>query len=148
MIPRSSQPTLLLVEDSDEDYETALRTFKKLGRPLTIWRCADGDDALDLLYRRGAHANRTDQPSLILLDLNLPATDGREVLSLIKHDAALKSIPVVILTTSANAQDVAACYANGASGYLLKPVDLEHFAQVLKDVYDYWFGAVLLPHGA
>jgi CheY-like chemotaxis protein len=148
MIRHASQPTLLLVEDSDEDYETALRTFKKLGRPITIWRCADGDDALDMLFCRGAYAERTDRPSLILLDLNLPATDGREVLSLIKHDATLKSIPVVILTTSANDQDVATCYANGANGYLLKPVDLDHFARVLKSVYDYWFGAVLLPHGA
>ena len=142
----ASPPLLLIVEDSDEDYETTLRTLKKIGAAATISRCVDGDDALDRLFRRGVYSalGTFPLPSLILLDLNLPATDGREVLELIKRDALLKVIPVVVLTTSANPKDVEVCYRHGANSYMLKPVNLQQFTYQIKLMYDYWFGVVLL----
>ncbi len=138
---------LLVIEDSDEDYETTLRTLKKIGAAVTITRCIDGDDALDRLFRRGIYSAPTSLPvpSLILLDLNLPATDGREVLEMLKRDQLLKLIPVVVLTTSSNPKDIEVCYRNGANSYLVKPVNLQQFTQQMKLVYDYWFGVIQLP---
>lgn len=143
----AEQRTLLIVEDSDEDFEALRRAFVKLGVSVTLRRCVDGDDALDLLHRRGAYHGlaSTTLPSLVLLDLNLPSTDGREVLAAIKSDARLKSIPVIIFTTSANPKDIDACYQNGANSYLLKPVNMSYFTTLLKQVYEYWFDAVVLP---
>lgn len=150
MSTNTSMRTLLVVEDSDEDFEATLRTLKKIGATAQISRCVDGDDALDRLFSRGIYSPPSEMPtpSLILLDLNLPATDGREVLEQIKRDEKLKSIPVVVLTTSSNPKDVDVCYRNGANSYVLKPVNLQQFTDQLKLMYDYWFDMVLLPEPA
>ena len=140
-------PPLLLVEDSPEDYETTLRAFRRTGLGNPIFRCDDGEDALDYLYRRGKYVEpaRAPRPGLILLDLNLPGTDGREVLAEIKSDEALKSIPVIILTTSNAENDIATCYRDGASSYIQKPVDLPGFITAIRRLKDYWFKIVILP---
>lgn len=145
-----TQLSLLMVEDSDEDYEATMRALNKLGVSAEVIRCTDGDDALDLLRRRGAYTARSDAraPNLILLDLNLPTSDGCEVLAEIKNDTTLRSIPVVILTTSASPKDIEACYRNGANSYLRKPMNLNQFTSMLRLVCDYWFGTVLLPEPA
>src|SRR5439155_26686313 len=98
-----SQP-ILLVEDSAEDYQTTLRIFKKINLVNPVHRCAQGEDALDYLYRRGDYADPavSPRPAIILLDLNLPGLDGRDVLVRIKNDPQLKGIPVVVLTTSSD----------------------------------------------
>lgn len=147
MNEHGTQLSLLMVEDSDEDYEATMRALRKLGMSADVIRCTNGDDALDLLHRRGAYTGRNDDRSLslILLDLNLPTTDGCEVLAEIKSDQTLRSIPVVILTTSASPTDIEACYRNGANSYLRKPMNLNQFTNMLKLVCDYWFGTVLLP---
>ena len=138
---------LLLVEDSPEDYETTRRAFRKAGFRHEVLHCATGDDALDFLHRRGRYADplTSPRPAVILLDLNLPGTDGRDVLIEIKAAHTLASIPVVVLTTSADARDVEACYRAGANSYVQKPVDLEGFMRTIRAVHDYWFGAVILP---
>jgi two-component system response regulator len=144
-VPDSSpnQP-ILLVEDSPEDFETTERAFRRSGLKNPIIRCVDGDEALELLFRRGRFADAP-RPGVILLDLNLPGTDGREVLAEIKADPALKQIPVIVLTTSSDERDVQACYSAGASSYIQKPVDLDGFMQAIERLNDYWFEVVILP---
>jgi CheY-like chemotaxis protein len=146
MMERNDQ-TILLVEDSPEDYAATVRAFKKAGLVNPIVRCADGDDALDFLYRRGPYAapGSAPRPGVILLDLNLPGTDGRDVLAEVKADAGLRAIPVIVLTTSCDERDVTGCYLAGANSYVQKPVSLERFCQAVQRLKDYWFDVVILP---
>jgi CheY-like chemotaxis protein len=143
-----SQP-ILLVEDSPEDFETTKRAFQRSGLRNPLMRCADGDEALDYLFRRGNYADpaTSPRPGVILLDLNLPGTDGREVLSEIKANPQVQQIPVVVLTTSRDDRDVEACYRAGASSYIQKPVDLEGFIRAIEKLNGYWFEVVILPKG-
>lgn len=141
-----NQP-ILLVEDSPEDYETTVRSLKKAGLKNPILRCADGEEALDYLNKRGAYANpdSAPRPGIVLLDLNLPGTDGREVLEEVKRDPSLKTIPIVVLTTSTDERDIEQCYEAGANSYIQKPVDLDGFVQSMTRMKDYWFEVVILP---
>lgn len=146
-MPNTPNQPILLVEDSPEDFETTERAFRKSGLRNPIFRCIDGDDALDYLHRRGPYTDpaKSPRPGVILLDLNLPGTDGREVLSEIKADPGLKQIPVVVLTTSKDERDVDACYKAGASSYIQKPVDLDGFIKAIERLNGYWFEVVILP---
>ena len=143
---KSSHP-ILLVEDSPEDFEITVRAFRKTNIANPIFRCIDGEDALDYLYQRGAYAAPAlaPRPAIILLDLNLPGTDGREVLAEIKQVDHLKDIPVVVLTTSADEVDIENCYRAGANSFVQKPVDLAGFIKAIQRLKDYWFEIVLLP---
>jgi two-component system response regulator len=138
---------ILVVEDSDIDYETTLRAFKKSNMANPVQRCEDGEDALDYLFQRNRYssAENSPLPDLILLDLNLPGTDGREVLEEIKKDPKLKSIPVIVLTTSSHEKDIEVCYRSGANSYIQKPVDLQGFFAAIQRLKDFWFEVVLLP---
>jgi two-component system response regulator len=137
---------ILIVEDNEDDFEATQRSFAKnhvLG-PI-IW-CRNGGEALDYLRREGAHVSRDAcQPGLILLDLNMPGLDGRRTLEIIKGEPALRSIPIVVLTTSADSRDVDRCYELGASTYIQKPIDLERLTQAVRTMTDYWFGIAMLP---
>jgi CheY-like chemotaxis protein len=146
-MPNTPNQPILLVEDSPEDFETTERAFRKSGLRNPIFRCSDGEEALDYLFRRGAYADpvKSPRPGVILLDLNLPGTDGREVLAEIKADSSLKQIPVVVLTTSRDERDVDACYQAGASSYIQKPVDLDGFIKAIERLNGYWFEVVILP---
>lgn len=141
------QQPILLVEDSPEDVEATVRALRRAGLANPIFRCEDGEDALDYLHRRGRYADGvpSPRPGIILLDLNLPGTDGREVLDEVKTDAALRSIPVVVLTTSADDRDVERCYAAGANSYIKKPVDLEGFMRAIQRLKEFWFEIVIVP---
>jgi len=145
-VPEPPTQPILLVEDSPEDFETTQRAFRRSGLKNPIYRCSDGDEAIDFLFRRGSHSDAP-RPGVILLDLNLPGTDGREVLSEIKANDDLKQIPVIVLTTSADERDVQACYQAGASSYIQKPVDVEGFMKAIERLNDYWFEVVILPKG-
>lgn len=140
-----SQP-ILLVEDSPEDFEATQRAFRRSGLKNPIVRCEDGEEALDYLYRRGRYTDAA-RPGVILLDLNLPGTDGRQVLTEIKKDDCLKQIPVVVLTTSADERDISACYRAGANSYIQKPVDIDGFVKAIERLNGYWFEVVILPKG-
>ncbi|MGB3237721.1 MAG: response regulator [Geitlerinemataceae cyanobacterium] len=138
---------LLTIEDSDEDFAAFKWVMKKLSLSYPVFRCADGDDAFDFLYGNGKYADRSrfPQPSVICLDLNLPGTDGREILSQIKQDETLQKIPVVIFTTSDNPRDIELCYQYGASGYIVKPIHLNHLVESLNSFFKYWFETVVFP---
>jgi CheY-like chemotaxis protein len=139
--------TLLIIEDSDEDFEALCRMMKNGPTRCQVYRCHDGDEALDFLFHTGqyADAKTTPLPSLILLDLNLPGLDGREVLSQIKQNETLKSIPVVVLSTSNNPKDIRACYRTGVNGYLIKPINAIKFKRTMQVFMEYWFDAMALP---
>lgn len=143
-----NQP-ILLVEDSPEDFEATVRAFNRSGLRNPIIRCEDGDSALDYLHRRGRYAGpeQTPRPGVILLDLNLPGTDGREVLQEIKGSEELRQIPVIVLTTSTDDRDVTACYQAGANSYIQKPVDMDGFIRAIERLNGYWFEVVVLPKG-
>jgi CheY-like chemotaxis protein len=145
---KAGQP-ILIVEDSPEDYEATIRAFSKSVLANPIYRCEDGDKALDYLYRRGAYSDpqKTPTPGMILLDLNMPGTDGREVLQEIKSDPVLKKIPVIVLTTSNDERDIEQCYKDGANSYICKPVSLPGFFEAIQRLRDYWFEIVVLPKG-
>lgn len=146
MVDWSTQP-ILIVEDSPEDYEATVRALSTSGLHNPLYHCSDGDDALDYLHRRGEYTSAKDapRPGIILLDLNLPGTDGREVLEEIKQDTELKKIPVVVLTTSTDERDIEACYACGANSYVQKPVNLDGFVKAIQRLKDYWFQIVVFP---
>ncbi|MEO5566048.1 MAG: response regulator [Luteimonas sp.] len=131
---------ILLVEDNPDDIELTRIAFleAKVANQLIIAR--DGAEALDYLFAQGEHAGRDpdDLPSIVLLDINLPKVDGREVLQAIRANERTRSIPVVVLTTSAEPFDVDACYALGANSYIQKPVDFERFVWAVKQVGMYW----------
>jgi two-component system, response regulator len=148
-LPKIPSQPILLVEDSPEDYEATLRAFRKSGLRNPINRCEDGEEALDYLFRRGRYADPESSPcpGVILLDLNLPGTDGRQVLAEIKGDENLKKIPVVVLTTSVDERDINACYSAGANSYIQKPVDIDGFVKAIERLNDYWFEVVILPKG-
>ncbi|HHP7232548.1 MAG TPA: response regulator [Xenococcaceae cyanobacterium] len=142
------QQPLLIIEDSDEDFEALTRMINKAQIANPIYRCEDGEEALDFLYREGEYQDEclAPRPSLIVLDLNLPGTDGREVLNELKQNQDLKTIPVVVFSTSSNPKDIDACYRQGISGYIVKPMDVNRFNLLVKTFLDYWFKVVELPN--
>ncbi len=138
---------ILIVEDSDIDYETTLRAFKQANMANPIHRCEDGEDALDYLFQRNQYSDTqsSPRPQLILLDINLPGTDGRDVLEELKNDPELKTIPVIVLTTSTDERDINSCYLAGANSYIHKPVELDGFFVAIQKLKDFWFKVALLP---
>jgi CheY-like chemotaxis protein len=141
--------SLLIIEDSDEDFEALKRIINQVSAfPLSIDRCIDGDDALDFLNREGiySHVKNRPSPELIILDLNLPGTDGREVLVTIKQSKHLKTIPVVVLSTSANPKDIEDCYQYGVNSYMLKPMNIGDLTSSIQTLLDYWLKAMILPN--
>jgi len=145
----SDKHTILVVEDSPEDWLIMQLAIGRSNLKNEITRVADGEAALDYLYRRGdwADPSKAPRPGIILLDLNLPGTDGHEVLSEIKSDPKLRAIPVVVLTTSTDERDIESCYAHGANSYITKPVDMEGLFTAIARLRDYWFEIVVLPKG-
>ncbi|MFN6570250.1 response regulator [Dendronalium sp. ChiSLP03b] len=139
--------TLLVIEDSDEDFEALCRVIYRQAVVNPIFRCTDGDEALDFLYHTGPYgdAETAPRPSIILLDLNLPGTDGREVLEQIKQDENFKTIPVVVFTTSSNPKDIEICYRYCVASYILKPIDIKRLVQTIQGFINYWLDLVILP---
>jgi len=138
--------TILIVEDSDDDYEYTEEALRESNLKNPLFRVENGQEALDYLYQTGEfNAQNAPRPGIILLDLNMPGIDGREVLKRLKSDADLKEIPTVVLTTSADEKDIEACYKDGANTYIQKPVNLDGFFAAIKRLREYWFEIAILP---
>jgi chemotaxis family two-component system response regulator Rcp1 len=135
---------VLLVEDSPGDIRLTQEALKDAKIHINLHVVRDGEQAMSFLMREGEHANAP-RPDLILLDLNLPKKDGREVLQEIKESPTLKIIPVVILTTSAAEADILRSYLLHANCYITKPVSLDGFLTVVKSIEDFWMSVVRLP---
>lgn len=140
---------ILLVEDNPDDYEATVRSLKKSHLTNPIQWCKSGQEAYDYLNKANRFANdpAVKTPILMLLDLNMPGMDGRQLLRNIKQIDHLRRIPTIILTTSDDPIDVDECYSLGASTYIQKPVGFEGLTESLKTMKDYWFGIALLPAG-
>ena len=135
---------ILMVEDNPVDVLVTREALKQ-GRIINNLSVAeDGEEALDFLFRTGQFS-AAPRPDLILLDLNLPKKDGREILTELKNNPDLRSIPVVILTTSQAEEDVLRSYDCGANCFIVKPVDLEQFTSTIRSIEDFWFSIVKLP---
>ncbi|HEY0992828.1 MAG TPA: response regulator [Kofleriaceae bacterium] len=135
---RSAGKTILLVEDRADDVDLTLRALEKNRIANEVVVCVDGLDALDFLFARGRHADRTELPELILLDLNLPRVTGLEVLRQIRADERTRRIPVVVLTSSAEDQDILSSYDLGANSFVQKPVDFTQFVEATGQLGMYW----------
>ncbi len=128
--------------------EATVRALKRSRLANPIIQCEDGDQALDYLFRQNEYSDPacSPRPGIILLDLNLPGTDGLEVLRQIKQDPILRKIPVIILTTSSDERDIQKCYDAGANSFVHKPVNLSSFVDAIQRLHDYWMEISLLPH--
>jgi CheY-like chemotaxis protein len=144
MSPCIERIEILLVEDNPADVCLATEVLNDAKLCNTIHVAMDGVEALQFLRQEGKFADRP-RPDLVLLDLNLPRLDGREVLRQIKDDPKLKQIPVVVLTTSDAEQDILKSYELHANCYITKPVDLGQFSKVVQSIEDFWFSIVKLP---
>lgn len=135
---------VLLVEDNENDMELTRLAFEQAKVLLNMHRVENGEQCMAFLRKQGKYANAL-TPDLILLDLNLPVMDGREVLAEIVADDQLRQLPVVILTTSETEQDILEMYKLRCSSYIVKPVDFNQFLRVVRGIGNYWFTVVVLP---
>lgn len=144
---RTAAAGILCVEDDPDDRLLAEMAHRDSGVVNPLEFVSDGDEALEYLRRVGRYAARVgkDQPGIILLDLNMPGTDGRETLVILKADPALRRIPVVILTTSSAPRDIAASYDKGANSYIVKPTAFAGLVRLFERLCDYWFEIGSLP---
>ncbi|MDD5676136.1 MAG: response regulator [Chitinivibrionales bacterium] len=135
---------ILLVEDSPSDAKLTLKALTLAKVSNNVSHVEDGVEAIQFLKHEGAFS-QAPRPDLVLLDLNLPRKDGREVLKELKSDPALKTIPVVVLTTSKAEEDILRSYELHANCYITKPVNFERFLQVVQSIEDFWLSVVVLP---
>jgi len=136
---------ILLVEDNPADVRLTQEALKEAAHArIRLHVAGDGVEALEFLHKEGSFASAP-RPDLMLLDLNLPRVDGRQVLAEVKGDPDLRRIPVVVLTTSPSEDDILHAYDQHVNSYIRKPVDLDQFLHVLRAIDDYWLGSVSLP---
>jgi CheY-like chemotaxis protein len=134
---------LLVLEDSDEDFDTLLCAARMSMLPHQIRRATTGDECLEMLER--SRSGNDDAPLLALMDLNTPQTDGRQALQSLRQNPNFRSLPVVILTSSGNPKDLDYCYQQGANAYHTKPVDYPEYLETLQRIFEYWLQGVVLP---
>ena len=138
--------SILIIEDQDADFEAIVRGLRKLEVQHPIFRCSDADDALDFLYGRGAHKRDPQPPpEIILLDLTLNGSDGKEVLSRVKQDDVLKAIPIIVWSGSSDPRDVEVSYRLRANSFVRKTFDFSEVNQTLERLARFWLETAVLP---
>ncbi len=138
---------LLIIEDSEDDYELLQSSLESAGVKNERLRCSSGAEIGEYL-EWALKATPSRRPALIFLDLNLPGADGGVVLRILREHPVLKMVPVIILTNSSSSRDIDHCYRTGANGYLVKPLGLDQYETMVRQVTDYWFDCVSLPENA
>jgi chemotaxis family two-component system response regulator Rcp1 len=144
ILDQSRPAEILLVEDNDNDVFLTRESFKMSRLAVNLHHVKDGEECMAFLRKQGKHA-AAPIPDIILLDLNMPRMDGREVLAEVSDDESLRHLPVVILTTSADEQEILKMYKLGCSSYIVKPVNFEQFVRFIQSFSDYWLTVVALP---
>ena len=145
-----THPIILIVEDSDEDFYMFMRAMQNLDvleRSLyRFLRFENGDEVLDYLFRRGEYQNlNAPLPVAMLLDLNLPGTDGRDIIQQVKQTPHLQTLPIIVLTTSNSQRDIQTCYENGTNCYTLKPMGVTAMQETIQTLFQHWFQIAVLP---
>lgn len=143
----STKSFLLLIEDSEEDFTAFLRFSRPFLQEHPVKRCRNGEEALQFLtdINQTINSNYNEFPSLIILDLNLPGIDGREMLIRIRENPEWKKIPTLIFSSSNDPRDINFCYNHGAKSYISKPIDIDHLKKTISILWEYWFNIVTLP---
>lgn len=145
-----AHPVIMIIEDSDEDFYTFMRVTQKLEAlkrsHYNFLRFEDGDESLDYLFRQGDYQSlNAPLPIAILLDLNLPGTDGREIIKKVKQTSHLQMIPIIVLSTSSSHHDIQTCYQYGANCYMLKPMGVSEMEETIQILFKQWFQFTILP---
>lgn len=147
-MPAGQRKKILLVEDNAHDVELTVRVLRASGIAADVDVVTDGEEAINYLYRRGTFESRSETvPSLVILDLKMPKLDGAETLAEIKGNDRFRCLPVVMLTSSGETQDLRVCYRLGANGYVVKPVDAKEFTKAIRDLAAYWLDTNQPPPG-
>ena len=141
---RGPMPTVLLAEDNENDVELTRLGFEQAKMPVTLHHVKDGEEGIAFLRKEGQYASAP-TPDLVLLDLNMPRMDGREMLAEIAADEHLRHIPVIVLTTSSAEAEILNMYRLRCSSYIVKPMTFAQFSRVMETIADYWFTIVALP---
>ncbi len=143
----AGQSFLLLVEDNDEDFTAFLRFSRPFIEEHPIKRCRNGEEALEFLEEINVTipSHYSNYPSLIILDLNLPGLDGKDILIRIRENPKWEQIPTLIFSSSHDPKDINFCYKHGAKSYILKPMDIDYLKKTIHILWEYWFNIVLLP---
>jgi two-component system response regulator len=143
-LARSRLVEVLLVEDNENDVELTRQGFKRTKLLLNLHHVRNGEECMAFLRKQGEYA-KVPTPDLILLDLNMPKMNGRDVLAQMVADERLSSVPVVVLSTSEEGEEIMKLYKLRCSSYIVKPVDFEQFLRVVRSIAEYWFTVVVLP---
>jgi two-component system, chemotaxis family, response regulator Rcp1 len=146
-IAHSRPAEVLLAEDNDDDVELTRQGFKRTKLLLNLHRVRNGEECLAFLRKQGEYVN-TPTPDLILLDLNMPKVSGSQVLVEMENDESLRGLPVVVLTTSNDVEEINKVYKLHCSSYIVKPIDFDQFLKVVRAIAEYWFTVVVLPKAA
>ncbi len=138
---------ILLIEDDENDVQFLKRALRSRDIKNRIRSVADGEEALDYIFHRGQYSdvNLYPMPGLVLLDLNIPKLDGVDILRIVKKDSRLKTIPIIVLSTSSQKEDIRNCYKVGVNSYVVKPTDFGEFKRVIGDLANYWLSMNRLP---
>lgn len=135
---------LLIIEDNQDDFEAVSRALKSVGLDTNIDWYRSGREAISYLNNLKSEKNNPNLPNIILLDLNMPGIDGRKMLEILKNNQEVKSIPIIIFSTSSDERDIEHCYANGANSYIQKPLTYEKLQEVCASIKNYWFKTAII----